>query len=49
LEALKAMVEGERLEGDNAYQLENGVKVDATKRICIGELPATVRTQHAGP
>mmetsp|Transcript_19646 Transcript_19646/g.59545 ORF Transcript_19646/g.59545 Transcript_19646/m.59545 type:complete len:1499 (+) Transcript_19646:3-4499(+) len=44
-DALRAMVAGERLEGDNAYQLESGVKVDATKRICLGDLPATLIIQ----
>jgi hypothetical protein len=46
LHALDALVEGERLEGDNQYQLdeEQGgpCKVDAQKRVCLGELPSTV-------
>ena len=43
--ALKELVEGERLEGDNMYQLESGAKVCAQKRICLGELPHTLIIQ----
>ena len=44
-EGLQELVDGERLEGENAYQLESGEKVSAQKRICVGELPATLIIQ----
>ena len=37
--ALDTMILGEMLEGDNAYQIEGGGKVDAQMRKCLGELP----------
>jgi len=52
LHALEALVEGERLEGDNQYQLDEeqggdagARKVDAQKRVCLGELPSTLIIQ----
>jgi len=39
-ESLKTMVEGELLEGDNAYQCEKcEKKVSALMRVCVKQLP----------
>ena len=43
--ALDTMILGEMLEGDNAYQIEGGGKVDAQMRKCLGELPRTLIIQ----
>lgn len=44
--ALGALVEGERLGGENAYRPPSGGdKVEAQKRICLGALPATLIIQ----
>eukprot|EP00964_Phaeocystis_antarctica_P084722 scaffold53417_cov57-Phaeocystis_antarctica.AAC.1 len=56
LRAFDSLLEGERLEGENAYQLDDtvdaasgrkvpGAKVDAQKRICLGKLPSTLILQ----
>ena len=56
LRAFDSLLAGERLEGENAYQLDDtvdaasgrkvpGVKVDAQKRICLGKLPSTLILQ----
>ncbi len=42
---LQELVDGEMLEGENAYQLDNGDKVNARKRICIAEPPNTLIIQ----
>lgn len=43
LSSLEAFVEGETLEGDNAYFSEEaGYKVDAVKRTCVSRLPETL-------
>ena len=52
---LRTPPQGERLEGENAYQLDDtrdeagkkvpGIKVDAQKRICLGKLPSTLIIQ----
>ena len=44
-ESFRALVDGERLEGDNAYELDSGGKVAAVKRLCLGELPPTLVIQ----
>ena len=55
MRAFDMLLEGERLEGENAYQLDDtvdsggnkvpGRKVDAQKRICLGKLPSTLILQ----
>lgn len=42
---LREMVDGEMLEGENAYQLDSGEKKDAQKRSCLGALPDTLIIQ----
>ena len=44
-DGLKELVDGEMLEGENAYALDSGEKVNAQKRICLGELPSTLIIQ----
>ena len=44
-EGFKELIDGSRLEGENQYQLDSGEKVDAQKRICLGELPQTLIIQ----
>lgn len=38
-DSLKTFVKGEELTGDNQYQMPNGEKVDAIKRVCLKDLP----------
>ena len=45
LQSLQQLIDGEVLEGENAYQLDSGEKVDAQKRICLGALPDTLIIQ----